>query len=166
MQDFPDTSSWHYWIDKAVVASVTIFVAFVAKRFIEGVKSKLAFKDEMERQRVARMGDTWSAIYEFEAAADDLLRAHATQVKESPMAIDKSKLEPLEARSEQLSEVARATVDRNWYWLGEPSYERFMNYHNLVIDRVHCYFQEDLDGMKSVDQQLLAARRSLHDYSE
>ena len=100
MRDFPDISSWHYRIDKAVVTSVTIFVAFVAKRFIEGAKSKLAFKDETEKQRVARMGNTWSAIYKFEAAADDLLRVHKTQVKVAPMAIDVSKPKSLEARGD------------------------------------------------------------------
>ena len=57
--------------DKVVIALLLALAAFIFDGILEKRKAGLAFKNEIAKQRVIHISETWSVLYQFEAASEN-----------------------------------------------------------------------------------------------
>ena len=70
------TSDVVFWIaDEVVIALLVALVAFVFNHLMVRSGARLAFENEIARQRVVHIGEVWSSLYESEVVARKLLRS-------------------------------------------------------------------------------------------
>lgn len=164
---------WLFLItDKVVIALLLALAGFIFNGILEKQKAKLAFKNEIAKQRVIHISEAWSVLYQFEAASDKLLQGvsrviitHGGNIEARNT--DLRKLGPLEQESRNKGIEVQNFSDANRFWLGETLYGRIRTYHNLLMEKIEAFAQADfnsLSKLKNSQGEIDAARKSILDY--
>ena len=160
--------------DKVVIALLLALAAFIFDGILEKRKAGLAFKNEIAKQRVIHISETWSVLYQFEAASEKLLREVSEVIIRHGNDRDAKitalrKLAPLEKESRKKGIEVQNFSDANRFWLGETLYARIRTYHHLLMEKVNAFAKADsnsLNKLKSSQEKIDEARKSILDYVE
>ena len=158
-------------LDNLVFAAMLLLVGHLLKKSLEKSKSKLAFKNEIAKRRVACIGEVWSAVYQAESASTDLIRRMSEIVDEPPndteAKVDAQKdLDGLVQKSKESSGAVITCADVNRFWLGDKLYGRIQTYYNVLMTRLEAFEEGDFDQFKETESDLRAAKESVLNYTE
>ena len=152
-----------FWIaDKVVIALLLAIVTFVFNHLLVRSRAKLAFGNEIAKQRVIQIGEVWSNLYESEAAARELLRsAGEIIVDQGGNATELKKLIPLENESKQKARRAQQIAEANRFWLGETLYDRMRAFHNSQMQMIAAFGSANPPAFQASEVKLEQARMSV-----
>ena len=152
-----------FWIaDKVVIALLLAIATFVFNHLLVRSKAKLAFGNEVAKQRVIQIGKVWSSLYESEAAARELLRsASETIAAHGGDAAELKKLIPLENESKQKAKRAQQIAEANRFWLGETLYDRTRAFHNAQMQMIAAVGSVNPPAIQASEVKLEKARMSV-----
>ena len=125
-----NTHALLFWIvDRVFIGLLLLGVAYAFNRLLERSKARLAFGNEMAKQRVTRIGEVWSALNELEASNEQLLRkVSLVTLKRGTDRAALTELMPLQDASNKKAELVRQIAGANRFWLGETLYEKIQSY--------------------------------------
>ena len=163
-------------LDKAGWAILLLVVGYVLNGFLEKSKARLAFKNEIAKQRVVYIGEVWSKFYKAEAASNEIFRrldeidaTHPHDLEARRNAYE-GKLASLEQQSRESWDAAQESADANRFWLGEALYAKFRAYHNdlmdLMVQRVEARVSGDSERLKKFESKINDAKQSITNYIE
>ena len=160
---------WEFLIDKVVIALLLLAVSFGFNYHLEKSKANSAFRNELEKQRVVRIGKTWTAVYESEGVSDQLMRELAEVILKYPHDAETRneqlrKLSPLQQESMEKANFVRKTAYSNRFWLGKTEYAKVLKFYNCQMDRLTAFGKGDLTTFKKLKRKLDAAKMSISDY--
>lgn len=140
--------------DKLLIAGILLVAGFLVNKAFERYKNREAALTEFAKQRVTRIADVWTALYNSENAVDEYLRTAATIVKESGQLNDPVVIERLTQvanLSKEKSSLAEATAKENRFWLGERVYLDMMNYHNQYMAKIEAFMEQDFERFRAAE---------------
>ena len=153
-----------FWIaDEVVIALLLAIVAFVFNHLMVRSRAKLAFGNELARQRVIHIGEVWSSLYESEAAARKLLRsARDVVVDQGDYAAELKKLlVPLQSESERKARCAQQTIEANRFWLGPTLYNRMRVCRNAQVQLIAALGSANPPAVRASEAKLEKTRMSV-----
>jgi len=161
------TSEVVFWIaDEVVFALLLAIVAFVFNHLMVRSGARLAFENEVARQRVVHISEVWSSLYESEVVARKLLRSarevagdqdgYATELKKL--------LIPLQRESEQKARCAQQIIDANRFWLGKTLYKRMRAFQNAQMQMIAALGSANPPAFRASEIKLEKARMSVIDF--
>ena len=164
--------TWDFWLDKVVITLLLLIVGLLSNVVLEGKKSKLALKSEMAKRRVEYVGTAWSEFNQLEALGRTFIGRLLEAIKlpdEAERTYALTDLASFGGEAEELSTQARELIEQHRFWLGEPLYERFVVFHDLLVQRLsrflallHDPANEDLhSACERVEKQITDTRRSI-----
>lgn len=159
------------FLDNLVFAAMLLLVGYLLNRSLEKSKSKLAFKNEIAKRRVACIGEVWSAVYQAESASTDLIRRGSEIVVEPPKDTEaklnaQKDLDGLVQKSKESSGAVKTCADVNRFWLGDKLYGRIQTYHNVLMTRLGAFEEGDFNQFKEAESELRAVKESISNYLE
>ncbi len=161
------TSDLVFWIaDEVVLALLLAIVAFVLNHLLVRPGARLAFENEIARQRVVHISEVWSSLYESEVVARKLLRS-AREVAGDPGGYAtelRRLLIPLQKESEQKARCAQQTIDANRFWLGNTLYSRMRAFQNAQMQMIAALGSANPPAFRASEARLEKARKSVIDF--
>ncbi len=152
--------------DRFMIGVLLIFIGLFANYLIEKYKSQEGFRIELNKTRVARIGEVWENLYMYEASVDNLVD-HFTKITIEA----KSEEEELKRKKEELPasiktfEQALAQLVavrlKNRFWIGEDSYLEITNYSDVLSELIDAYAKYDVDRIKELDQKRIKLRQNV-----
>ena len=175
--DLDQNSLGFYFLDKVAIVLLLLAAGLMSKYVLERTKTNLAFKNEMAKQRVAYIGQVWSACNELEAKSAQFVRDEVGRRVNPPRDLQRGADDTLSTTNEMLKqlEIVRTLAISTRFWLGEALYAHFCAFHQLNIDRLK-YFRTCLEArtepearaaitkLQDVDAGLQRARQSVERY--
>lgn len=156
-----------FWMaDEVVVALLLAIVAFVFRYLTVRAGAKLAFDNEIARQRVIHISEVWSSLYESEVVAQKLLRsAREMEGDQGGYATELRKLLiPLQKESEQKVRCARQVIDANRFWLGKTLYNRMRAFQSAQMQMIAALGSANPPAFRASEVKLEKARMSVIDF--
>ncbi len=163
------TSEIVFWIaDEVVFGLLLAIVAFVFNHLMVRSGAKLAFENEIARQRVIHISEVWSSVYESEVVARKLLRsAREVAGDQGGYATELRKLLiPLQKESEQKARCARQAVDANRFWLGKTLYNRMQTFQTAQMQMIAALGSANPSAFRASEVKLERARMSVINFIE
>ena len=115
-------------LDRLGLGVLLLLVGAAFSYILELIKIRLAVKIEASKQRVARVGEVWSAVYESEAASRTLIHeALGALERDDDVGALRAALMPLEEQSKAKAERVRQAAEENRFWLNDSVYRRVQN---------------------------------------
>jgi len=156
-----------FWIaDKIVIALLLVIVAFVFNYLLERSRARLAFENEIAKQRVVRISEVWSSLYESEAATRELLREASRVIEQGADSTAVRTLMPLEEDSRRKAGLAQQMADANRFWLGETLYKSMQTFHSAQMQMIQAFGDADLNALQQSEKRLNEARMSVVSFVE
>lgn len=157
-----------FLLDKVVFALLLVLAGVIAKYVLERVRTRLALKSELAKQRVVHIGEVWSRLYESEAATRELLRAASRVIDEHGN--DEAALRnllPLQEESRTRAGVAQQMADANRFWLGETLYNSMRSFHNVQMQLIPDFTNHNqAAALEQSEARLNEARMSIVNFIE
>lgn len=153
-----------FWIaDKVVIALLLAIVAFVFHHLIARSGARLAFENEIARQRVVHISEVWSSLYESEIVARKLLRSAREMAGDQGDYASELKrlLIPLQKESEQKTRCAQQVIDANRFWLGKTLYNRMWALQNAQMQMIAALGSANPPAFRASEVKLEKARMSI-----
>ena len=156
-----------FWIaDKVVIALLLVVITFLFNHLLERSRARLAFGNEIAKQRVVRIGEVWSGFYESEAATRELLRAASSVIENGGDVTALKKLMPLEDESRRKAALAQQMADANRFWLGETLYERMRTFHDAQRQMIKAFGSADRRTYEESEVRLNETKMSVVSFVE
>ena len=155
-------SLWCLVFDRILIGVILLLVGTGLSYALERVKMGLALKVETRKQRVARIAEVWSAVYESEGASRKLILSAIKLLKDGANESTlRSELTPLEEQSKAKATSVIEAADKNRVWLGDAGYDRVREFHGALMDLVGAVAKADVDALKRSEARLKKARMSI-----
>ena len=151
-----------FWIlNEVVIAVLLALVGFLFSWLLERSKSRLAFRNEIAKQRVVRIGEVWSALEKSEAAISKLLVEASKVIEQGSDSTALRKLKPLQNESMEKADRAKEIADANRFWLGEMFFERARTFNNAQMEMMDAFIGGDSRTVTQCDVRRNEARMSV-----
>ncbi len=153
-------------VDRLLIGCLLVFAGLFANYLIEKYKFEEGFRTELNKTRVARIGEVWENLYVYEAAVDNLLDHFRNIVVES-----KSEEEELRRRKKELPPLIKSHEQaltqfivaklKNRFWIDEDSYSDITEYSNVLSELIDAYLKYDVKKIKELDKKRTELRQGV-----
>lgn len=139
--EVPEHPALSLILDRFLLAGLLLFCGFVLNGWLEKSKARLAFANEMAKQRVVYVAEAWTAISEAESSIQEVFHAALPILTTEPRdEVGLTELVgPLQRDSEKKVARAIGVIQANRFWLGEALYNRFRRFNNLLVDQARAF---------------------------
>ena len=150
-------------LDRFLLGGILLFCGFVLNGWLEKSKARLAFANEMAKQRVAYVAAAWTAISEAESSIEVVFHAALPLLTKDPRdEVGLTKLVgPLQRESEKKVARAIGIIQANRFWLGEDLYDRLRGFDNLLVDQVRAFEGANAEELGRLRTKTDEARMSI-----
>jgi hypothetical protein len=147
-------------VDKLAIGFLILFAGLIFNKVLEKYKSRQAFETEIAKQRVAKIGEVWALLYEWESLVKGLIRRVAEMQLEFGNNRElleerlETEIQPSMVNSENKSKNIQLLVEQNRFWLGEELYVHFLEYHNNIMNYTQVFASGNYQEFKELDEKL------------
>ncbi len=153
-------------VDRLLIGALLVFAGLFANYLIEKYKFEEGFRTELNKTRVARIGEVWESLYVYEAAVDNLVDHFRDIVVEA-----KSEEEELRRRKKELpplitihaQALAQLIVARhkNRFWIGEDTYSEMTDCSNVLSELIDAYVKYDVKRIEEINKKRAELRQGV-----
>lgn len=153
-------------LDKLLIGILLVVAGVFANYLVEKYKFEEGFRTELNKTRVARIGEVWENLYIYEASVDNVVDQFRTIVIEENSAEDELKrkekeLPPLiEIQGQTLANLIAAS-HKNRFWIGEETYLEIINYTNVLEDLMDAYANYDVKRIEEINLKRAQLRQGV-----
>jgi hypothetical protein len=153
-------------IDKLLIGAILLGLGFAANHMLEQYRNKESFKTELNKTRVAKIGEVWELLYTFEADVDKLVQEFtkiAVEAKSDQDQLKKQKevLAPLATQGRKSLEKLVRTAKQDRFWIGDEMYNDVMSYIDVLGELMSAYHNYDVDKINELDKKRSALRKNV-----
>lgn len=153
-------------IDKLLIGAILLGLGFAANHMLEQYRNKESFKTELNKTRVAKVGEVWELLYAFEADVDKLVQEYTKivlEAKSDKEQVKKQKevLTPIAAQGRQSLEKFMRIANQNRFWIGDEMYREVMAYIDVLGDLMNAYWSYDVDKINQSDKKRTELRKNV-----
>ena len=154
-------------VDKLLIGLILVVAGVFANNLVEKYKSEEGFRTELNKTRVARIGEVWEGLYIYEASVDNVLN-HFTQIILETKNNEKLELERRQTELPPLIKTQQsaladliASTHKNRFWIGEETYKEINNYIDILSDLITAYSEYNVDKIAELDIRREELRRGV-----
>lgn len=144
-------------LEKLVIAALVALLGLWTTRLVERFKTREAYIAAFAQKHINYVSDVWELIYEWEACIND---ASVTETEQYGSA---ARTETAAARSRDLAENLRRLLWKQRFWLGQPIYARFVNYHNALHPYLDALVLQDRKTAETLKGYLDKCKQDIMD---
>ena len=148
----PDVFSLPYLVDKVAIAILLLIVGMAVTLFLQRDQARVAYNNELEKQRVLNLSEVWTALYEFKSRSDELLEEASEAVRSEQLEASEDRLRELETRSRESAERLKDLAGKYQFWLSDSEYSDVRELNNLLMERMGAFANGDSEGMPRLTQ--------------
>ncbi len=147
-------------VDKFFIAIILLVAGYFLNQFLERFKTREAVRVEVAKQRVNKISETWSAVYDWEGYTKNLmgdigdtyerLRSDPTQLELRIKELWKSRM-PV---ATEKGRTAQSLIEKNRFWLGESLYNQFCSYYDSLNAYLAAVYRNDVKALTDIDAAL------------
>lgn len=153
-------------LDKLLIGVLLVVAGVFANYIVEKYKFEEGFRTELNKTRVARIGEVWENLYIYEASVDNVVDQFRTIVieeksDEEELKRKKKELPPLiEIQGQALTNLI-ASSHKNRFWIGEETYLEIINYTNILEDLMDAYAKYDVNKIEEINKKRMQLRQGV-----
>lgn len=153
-------------LDKLLIGILLVIFGAIANQVVEKYRFEEGFRTELNKTRVARIGETWENLYIYEASVDNVVDQFRTIVIEEDSDEEEFRrkqieLPPLiEIQGQALTNLL-ATSYKNRFWIGEDNYLEIINYTNILEELMDAYANYDIKRIEEINENRTELRQGV-----
>jgi len=153
-------------LDRLLIGALLALTGLFANYLIEKYKFEEGFRTELNKTRVARIGEVWENLYVYEAAVDNLVDRFRDIVVEAKSEEDelrrkRNELPPLIEIQEQALAQLIAASHKNRFWIGEDTYSEMTSYSNVLAELIDAYVKYDGKKIDEINKRRVELRQGV-----
>ena len=157
-------------VDKVLIGVILALIGFLLKWMLTRFTARLAVESKLAEERVIRIGETWSKVYEYQYQVLEFIDAVMEAIQKFPDDIEKRKKEidhkvvPLGKDMIAGSNAVQKFLEEQRFWLGESIYKKFQDHFEKIRKLMLAASEMDIQKVERLKTEFERNWVSIIDY--